>query len=249
MVKLGWVPATPPSERVDALLRFFGVASPEAWAEIWHKREVAFRRSLKRQGKETAVAAWLRQGEILAARRDCARFDAARLRRVLDEARALTREEPAVFQPRLTEAFASAGVALVWLPELRGATVSGATRWLTDEKALVQVSLRYKCDDQLFFSLFHEAAHVLLHRKTVAFLEGIEDDTPQEREADRFATEHLIPTTAYHGLLSEPLSLERIGAFAERIGIAAGIVVGRLQHDRRLPFSQGNRLKRRLAWV
>jgi HTH-type transcriptional regulator/antitoxin HigA len=249
MSKLGWVPATPPSGRIDALLRFFGVASPEAWAEIWHKREVAFRRSLKRRGKETAVAAWLRQGEILASRCDCARYDAARFRTVLDEARLLTREEPAVFQPRLTEAFASAGVALVWLPELRGATVSGATRWLSDEKALVQVSLRYKCDDQLFFSLFHEAAHVLLHRKSVAFLEGLANDTPEERQANRFAADLLIPAAAYQELVTHNLSLERITAFANRLRIAPGIVVGRLQHDKRLPFNHGNQLKRRLTWA
>ncbi len=155
---------------------------------------------------------------------------------VLLPALACSREAPAVFQPRLTEAFASAGVALVWLPELKGATVSGATRWLTDEKALIQVSLRYKCDDQLFFSLFHEAGHVLLHRKSIAFLEGVGDDTPEEREADRFAAEHLIPSAAYHELLAEALSLEQIDAFAGRLGIAAGIVVGRLQHDNRLPF-------------
>jgi addiction module HigA family antidote len=249
MAKLGWVPATPPSERVDALLRFFGVASPEAWAGIWHKRDVAFRRSLKRQGKETAVAAWLRQGEILAARCDCARFDAAQFRKVLDEARSLTREEPAVFQQRLTEAFASAGVALVWLPGLKGATVSGATRWLTDEKALIQVSLRYKCDDQLFFSLFHEAAHVLLHRKTVAFLEGVGDDAPEERQANRFAADRLIPRNAYDAFVAEPLSLGGIKAFADGLGIAPGIVVGRLQHEKLLPFNHGNQLKRRLTWA
>jgi HTH-type transcriptional regulator / antitoxin HigA len=249
MVTLGWVPATDRAGRVDALLRFFGVASPAAWAELWRRREVAFRRSLKRHGKEAAVAAWLRQGEIMAGRCDCARFDATRFRTVLDEARVLTREEPAVFQSRLTAAFASAGVALVCLPELRGATVSGATRWLTDEKALVQVSLRYKSDDQLFFSLFHEAAHVLLHRKSMAFLEGIGDDTPEEREADRFAANHLVPPRAYEALLTGPLTLKSIGAFADDLGIAPGIVVGRLQHEKRLPFNRGNELKRRLTWA
>ncbi len=249
MVKLGWLPETARGGRVDALLRFFGVASPGAWAEVWRQREVAFRRSLKRHGKEPAAAAWLRQGEIVAAGCDCARFDAARFRTVLDEARLLTCEEPAVFQPRLRAAFASAGVALVWLPELKGATVSGATRWLTDEKALVQVSLRYKCDDQLFSALFHEAGHVLLHRKSVAFLEGIGDDTREEREANRFAADHLIPPRAYEALLAGPLTLESISAFADHLGIAPGIVVGRLQHDKRLPFNRGNRLKRRLTWA
>jgi hypothetical protein len=161
----------------------------------------------------------------------------------------MTRQEPTVFQQRVTEAFASTGVALVWVPELKGATASGATRWIRDDKALVQLSLRYKCDDQLFFSLFHEAGHVLLHRKSDAFLEGVGDDTPEEREADRFAADCLIPRSEYERLIDEPLSVARIVAFAGRLGIAPGVVVGRLQHERRLPFNSGNQLKRRLAWA
>jgi len=122
-----------------------------------------FRRSVRGGGKQGAIAAWLRRGEVEALGLDCAPFDRQRFRAVLDMARPLTRDEPSVFQPRLTELFASAGVALVWVPELTGAPISGATRWLSDQKALVQLSLRYKSDDQPSFSLFHEAAHVPRH--------------------------------------------------------------------------------------
>jgi hypothetical protein len=34
---------------------------------------------------------------------------------------------------------------------------------LSPGKALIQLSLRYKTNDHLWFSLFHEAGHVLLH--------------------------------------------------------------------------------------
>lgn len=250
MARLGWVPqGTPSAERADALLRFFGVASTQAWGEIWHTRAVAFRRSLTRKGQQAAVAAWLRRGETVASALDCAPFDPARFRQVLDEARRLTRADPSVFQPRLTEIFASAGVALVWVPELKGAPVSGATRWLSDHKAIIQLSLRYKCDDQLFFSLFHEAGHVLLHPKKVAFLEGVGEDTPEERQADAFAADHLIPPSEYRALLAKPLSTARLVALAARLEIAPGIVVGRVQHDGHLPYHQGNGLKRRLVWA
>jgi hypothetical protein len=33
------------------------------------------------------------------------------------------------------------------------------------DKALLQISLRYKMDDHFWFSFFHEAAHILLHGK------------------------------------------------------------------------------------
>jgi hypothetical protein len=250
MAKLAWVPKdTPRAARVAALLRFFGVASTHAWEDLWRVREVAFRRSARRNGRRGAIAAWLRRGEIQAQALDCATFDRERFRAVLATARALTREEPAAFQPSLTEIFASAGVAVVWVPELTGAPISGATRWLTDQKALVQLSLRYKSDDQLFFSLFHEAAHVLLHPKKAVFLEGTGVDTPEEREADRFAADLLIPPQDYTSLLTDALTPDNIKGCAQRIGIAPGIVVGRLQHDGRLAFHEGNSLKRRLHWV
>lgn len=64
MAKRGWIPgAGAPADRVAVLLRFFGVASPKAWEELWREREVAFRRSFRLAGREGAVATWLRQGE------------------------------------------------------------------------------------------------------------------------------------------------------------------------------------------
>jgi len=208
-----------------------------------------FRRSVRGGGKQGAIAAWLRRGEVEALGLDCAPFDPERFRVALSTARSLTREGPAVFQPRLTELFAAAGVALVWVPELKGGPISGATRWLSDQKALIQLSLRYKSDDQLFFSLFHEAAHVLLHPKRAEFIEGAGQDTTAEREADRFAADHLIPPEEYDRLLRNPPSVERITACAERIGVAPGLVVGRLQHDGHVRFHEGNGLKRRLRWL
>lgn len=128
--------------------------------------------------------------------------------------------------------------------------VSGATRWLSPEKALVQLSLRYKTNDQLWFSVFHEAAHVLKHRRTLVFIEDGDSDSEEEREANRFAADILVPPADYEALVARgPLSDAAVAAFAAQLGVAPGIVVGRLQHDRHLPFSHGNRLKQRLRWA
>lgn len=150
MAKRGWVPGlATPADRVAVLLRFFGVASPASWEDLWREREVAFRRSFRRAGRGGAIAAWLRQGEIEALALECAPFEREALHRALARARSLTPEGPEVFQPALTGLFASAGVALAWVPELEGAPISGATRWLSERKALIQLSLRYKTDDHL----------------------------------------------------------------------------------------------------
>jgi HTH-type transcriptional regulator / antitoxin HigA len=81
---------------------------------------------------------------------------------------------------------AAAGVAVAFIPELKGCRACGVTRWLTPEKALIQLSLRYKTDDHLWFTFFHEIGHVLLHGKKEVFLEGDGIDNEKEKQAVAF---------------------------------------------------------------
>ena len=53
-----------------------------------------------------------------------------------------------------------AGVALVIIDTFQGARAHGATRWLSPQKALIQLSLRYHWEDVFWFSFFHEVGHL-----------------------------------------------------------------------------------------
>jgi addiction module HigA family antidote len=251
MIKAGWIEeCATTAEMAQALFQFFGVASVESWGSMWERLEVSFRRSAKHRGDRCAIAAWLRKGEIDGGAIECAPYQAQRFRDALQEARSLTRKPPEEFQPTLTALFAACGVAIAWIRELPDAPISGATRWLTPEKALLQVSLRYKTDDQLWFSIFHEAAHILKHPRRATFIEDGSRDTPEEREADDFAASSLIPSERLQVLARQsPVSCTEIEQFARTVGIAPGIVVGRLQHDGVIDYSHCNKLKRRLSWV
>jgi HTH-type transcriptional regulator/antitoxin HigA len=71
-----------------------------------------------------------------------------------------------------------------------------------------------------------------------------------EDEANTFAADFLIPPRKFAGFSRQvPFSKARITAFAQEIGIAPGIVVGRLQHDGLLQQSHCNELKRRFEWT
>jgi HTH-type transcriptional regulator/antitoxin HigA len=127
-----------------------------------------------------------------------------------------------------------------------------ATRWLSPSKALIQLSLRYKTDDHLWFSFFHEAGHILKHGKRDVFRKGttfLMDETKEE-EANTFAADFLIPRREYLNFTSKnTLSKVNIKKFASQIKISPGIVVGRLQHDKLLPMSHCNDLKVRFELV
>jgi HTH-type transcriptional regulator/antitoxin HigA len=234
---------------VDALLHFFGIASPRQWTDP----RVAYRRSLKFESDVYALSAWLRAGELQANEIDCAPYDAERFLNVLQLARSLTRDDPSKWHPRLVDACASAGVAVAVVNVFPKARVNGATRWLTPTKALIQLSVRYRWEDIFWFTFFHEAGHVLLHRKRQSFIEPERrrpgdvsgEQLRFEQEADRFASRTLIPEEYERALRT--LHLGDVERFAEQLDITPAIIVGRLQHEGLLPFNTGNDLRRRFA--
>jgi hypothetical protein len=251
MEELRWIPkSTDWRQRVRSLLEFFGVASAEQWQAVYDNYSVAFRRSPKFPSNVYALTAWLREGVRTAQARPAAEFNRDVFLAALSDARELTRTPPAVFTAKLPEAMARAGVIVAFVPELPGSRASGATRWISATKALIQLSLRYKTDDHLWFTFFHEAAHVLLHSKKAVFIELNGYSDADEDEANTWAGNFLIPPQQYFALCTWPTyTRSSVTGFASQVGIAPGIVVGRLQHDGRLPHSHLNDLKQRFEWA
>ncbi|WP_260293367.1 ImmA/IrrE family metallo-endopeptidase [Sedimenticola hydrogenitrophicus] len=253
MTKLGWLKKhRDKKQQLDALLRFFGIASVEQWDELWPKVAVAYRQHNKQEVFPEAVSAWLRQGEIEAASLPYAPFSKSKFREALDEIRNLTSViDPTAFIPELQRLAAQAGVAVVLIPALPKTGVSGATRWLNPDKAIIQLSLRYKTNDHLWFTFFHEAGHILLHGKKELFIEGNNGmDAEKEEQANTFAAHELIPKRAFTAFSRQgQFSKASIVKFAHEVGIAPGIVVGQLQHRQLLPMSHCNDLKVRYQWV
>jgi HTH-type transcriptional regulator/antitoxin HigA len=251
LVKRDCLPAHPADKlsRVEQLLAFFGVASVGAWDEVYSGLACAFRTTQAFETKRGALVAWLRLGEIAAQAVECAEFDRREFEAALPKLRGLTREPVDVFYREMRAICADCGVAVVFVPELTGARASGVMRWLTPAKALIQLSLRYKTDDHLWFTFFHEIGHVLRHGKTDVWIEACSSgaDDPREAEADRFSRDLLIPPRDAREL-SRLRSTDQVRDFAERLGIAPGIVVGRLQYDGTWPHSRGNQLKQQLTF-
>lgn len=246
----------------DALLNFLGVTSPEDWWSTWKASRVAYRQTRIFDVRQRAVAAWVRESEIVASELTLAHFNEGLLRSSLDELRRLTRKRTGDALGEAQAICSRAGVAVVLVPELPGTRLSGCARWLNEYHALVGLTTRYKKDDQLWFTFFHEIGHVLLHRERQSFVidnaagdMGDEVVDPEmakcEEEADRFAADTLIPPAAlaeflrWHG---KTLTNDEIHDFAQSVGVGPGIVVGRLQHDGVLEHWRGNDLKQTLNW-
>ena len=251
LIKRGWIKECKEKEnQLKEVLQFFGISCAKAWSKIWESL-IVYRKSKVFQGNPGAVASWLRKGEIESQNKTCSAFSKTRFTKILHEAKTLTRENnPDIFVPRLQELCASAGVVILLIPELPKTYVCGATRWLSKDRALIQLSMRYKSDDQFWFTFFHEAGHLILHGKDLIFLEGISEENEFEAEADRFASNFLIPNEAFEEFSeTQKFNANNICDFAQKVGIGPGIVVGRLQHEEKIPYrSQLNKLKIFFRW-
>ena len=261
MNKFRWIDFGDSGDRAaDSLLKFFGVSSPQAWQATFGASEVAYRQTRKNEVSVEAVSAWVRATELAASEIETQVFDENTLVSILPELRALTREPAENFIPQVEKLCALAGVAVVWVPELAKTGISGCARWLTEERALIALTLRYKFDDQHWFTFFHELGHVLLHRKKSKFIldnpdsdfaDQVIDPTMQklEDEANLFSADLLIPPVELESFIgANEFKSDSIIEFAKSINISPGIVVGRLQRDHIIPFHAGNKLKRKFEW-
>lgn len=221
------------TEQLSELLAFFGVGSRAAWERQWKEFcascAIAARKSATLKTSEAALATWIRMGELQAKGIECKEFNLRQFKKNVKEIRELTTLCPKTFMPKMRDLCADAGVAVVVVREVPKLPWHGASWWLTPKKAIIELNLRGKAEDQFWFSFFHEAGHIAKgHSKKMIF---IDDDAPgntEEDEANAFAANLLFP----NGVIQEIPRInnrEAMQRFAERIGICAGIVAGQYQ--------------------
>lgn len=246
--KQGFIKATlrEPGRLVWEILAFFEVGSWKALESRFSVPAAAFRQQLAHDVSWPAVATWLRVGEIESRRaaREFPRYDPQKLESLANELPRLSSLDPAEYRKQVDEKLAAVGVELLYVPEIPGCRAHGATRWV-DGRPRIQLSLRGRNDSQYWFSLMHEIHHVLNDGHDDLLLQGPAEskDDPREVAADAFARNSIISErdAARLGSLKTPSDAKD---FARKLGIAPGLVVGRLQHDGHWTYRQGHHLYR-----
>ena len=184
--------------------------------------------------KSNAVSGglWVWMGEQAARKITTAPYSRDKLRsavRELRELRELTVHPLASVAQEGPSILARAGVALVFIPAMKEASLRGCTRLLTPNKAMIIHSLKYRSLSQFWIILFHEIAHLLLHilkpGETYTDYEEQSED-PREIDADTWAYDTLVSMDRELELKSNNPNPEpwRVALFAEKIGVHAAIV-------------------------
>ena len=213
---------------VESLLHFFEVSSPQSWEEVWSDVHIAYRQPKIFETSHEAIFSWVRATEIAAEGIKTRDFDRGKLISYIPELRKQTDQRAENFQHSVEEICADAGVAVVWVPELKKTGISGCARWLSSCKALIALTLRHKTDDHMWFTFFHEFAHITMHQKRHSFIidnakrfvtDRVVDSTIQreEDEANQFAEQSLIPSDDFAEFVRQDnLSSQSIVEFGER---------------------------------
>ncbi len=254
-VKRGWMRNLGTEvERVGELRVLYDV---ETLSEVETGRhEAAFRITQKTKFDPWALAAWLQQGEwqVIERRWDTqtkqsSTFDPMLFGQNLGRIRELT-SEPG-FWKQMQLLCAAAGVHLELVPHVPKSGANGVTRWMEDGRPLIQLSLFRGWADVFWFTFFHEAAHALReHRRNIYInLDRVPREDDAEREADDFARDFLISPKDWEPFWHhKTCSRVNINRLADDVGVHPGIVVGRLQHDRLIPYSAHNDLRTKLEY-
>ena len=247
--KMKWLPDTRNrSEQVDALLKFFGIASPQQWGDIYLEEAVttAFKISLANTLSPHAISAWIRIGEHKSMNQKLPEFDRSLFNNALDNIKLLVTRQPENFKDQLQNICFRCGVAVFYTPCLPKAPISGAT-WWKGKNPIIQLTGRYKTNDRFWFDFYHEAGHIMKHGKKEIFLEDLEGspiDKEKEQEANQFAQRYLFPQVAFEKLVSKKMFNDSdIAEYAARYDTHPAIVVGQLQHSGVMGYHQGNHFK------
>lgn len=247
LIKRGWILGSSDIAVLERqVCNFLGISSLDEESDC----AFAARKSDGYDGFSSGQIAWFCRCKHLAKRRRAnGRYSEAALRDALPRLpREFAKEQKLADLP---DRLSHLGVLLIFLEHLPRTKIDGAAFWV-EGRPIVAVSLRYDRVDGFWFTLLHELAHILLHRNRTEIdvdlvgphCEDRGSKPAEEREADRYACEWLVPSTELKRFIAETkpyYSHDRIISFAEQLGVHPGIVVGQLQHRQEIGYGHSRK--------
>lgn len=176
------------------------------------------------------------------------KYNSRKLEEAFPAIKNMSLETPDIFYPRLKEILLNCGIVLVGLPNMKGANLNGATRRFKNGSVMLLITDRNKNADIFWFTLIHELGHIY-NNDFYSDYKDKEKYLEKERAADEFARTFYIDDNSYHEFTSRnEFNSESITAFAENLHISPDILIGRLQHDHKISYSDFNYMKRKYTF-
>jgi len=178
-------------------------------------------------------ATWYQVARLHALAIEMAPFDRNAFRELCTRIPAYTLDQSG--PEHFIDACIACGVGFFVLSHLQKTYLDGAA-FMAHKHPFMVYTARHDRIDNFWYTISHEAAHVLLHvqEEDVPVLDNLDgqSDSVQEQEADAFAGEwlNINLVTELGRKFDRYLSTERLAEISNRSGVSIPVVLGILQH-------------------
>ena len=217
--------------------------------------EGAFRVSKGALVDPVVMGAWLRLCQVLG-EQDTAtipQFDTQNVEQLIAELKSIMVSRRANLQKALADVMAQYGIKFSVVHNFKGAPVHGYISQNKDGEYRMVLTIRGSFADIFWFSIFHEIGHIMNGdiSKSSGFIDTLNNtDAAKEAAADKFACDALLDPSSYADFIGK--GDYRIGAikrYAASQQVAPYIVIGRLQKEKRIPYTWYSDHKVRYKWA
>jgi HTH-type transcriptional regulator/antitoxin HigA len=236
LIKRQWIkPKTNAIEDLEkAVCDFLKISSPDEAPKL----AVNFRHNRQLDPKNSSLIAWMKRVEYLAEKQEVGEFKPEKLRAAIPDLLACAESESKI--ARVPSLLLDSGIHFVIVPHLGKTYLDGAAFYL-GHNPVIALTLRYNRIGCFWFTLLHELGHIDAGHQGI-YLDDIDrpEHSPAEEEAHQKARDWLIPPLAYENFILETqpkFSGKAIEAFAHAQKRHPGIIIGRLQHDNCISYS------------
>jgi HTH-type transcriptional regulator/antitoxin HigA len=235
--RMGLKPTTN-KEKIEILQGTYSLPTPEILAQTTNSIGGFFKKSSKQGMDARMIATWIVLAQYEAKRKEVnGSFNRNDLLRVASDLRKVFHENVNTIE-KVTAVLSSYGIKFCVVEKLEHASIDGFS-FFDDGQPAIVVTTRHKRIDNLAFAVLHEVYHTYRHlggnMQSIVSIEDYDNERREEREANDFASNTLIPLSLWENAPSVPMNpfiIQReYTNWAQRYGMNKWIVLGRVSHE------------------
>jgi HTH-type transcriptional regulator/antitoxin HigA len=222
---------------------YFLTSSEELATKLQTLSDNCFRRSDKTGLDNIMIATWVVKVRAMAMHHLVSnKFDKVRIPELISLLSAILHKNRNNTPKQIKDVLESFGIGYIEMPKESKASIDGYS-FIINDTPYIALTRRFDRIDNYAFNIMHELGHICLGHVddtgrinvAVPLSESSEAYPSYEEEANRFATEHLIPNNLWFLAPSVPLNpfviQKRYTQWAKSKNLNPWIVLGRVSHE------------------
>lgn len=242
MSRKGWFDKPKTTDELRGLVCDFWNTEEVDFNVMSQGANVTFRKSeAYEKFNRFAANCWYQMAKNAASQQKVPKFDKDKLIRLANEIHSYTRMEDGV--AKAIKAINDAGVKFLVLSHLQRTYIDGAS-FISGGSPVIIYTARYKRNDNFWFTLSHEIAHVLKHLEKEGdyVLDVIKNGNEYQNEIEKEADEFAAKSLRHEEILSffedsiNYITQEQVEECSDKLDVHTAIIMGALAHHKQISY-------------